>query len=785
MKKLLSFAILTFGLVIIQQTNCKGQSLDGISYQGIARNVSGSLVTNQPISLRFSILQGSITGTLVYQETHSVSTNELGIFTLTIMQGTATGTFNPLHWSALASAGAFIKTEMDVTGGTTYTDMGTTQLLSVPFALYAETSGSSIGAVTYSGTWDASSNSPALSSSTGTKGFYYVVTNGGSISLDAISDWQTGDWAIFNGTKWEKVDNSDTPVEASGVSTVPTSGISSINVQDALEELSNSKADKVVPASSGNFAALNSTGDLTDSGKQPSDFLDKSNTSPYSPSADYHPATKKYVDDSAVALISSYIHRTDDGVSIFLPAGQTRKRFGIGDTSPECPLGIKGEPAQDDQMISFKSFDGTQLWRLSLNPTSGDVPGLSFDETTSAGSTSRLFIEKASGMLGIGTTNPTEKLHVENADSAGITAIKILNTASASNQGWNLGHLQDQLTGRDGAFSVFESTPFPPNTSFERMTIRAGGNVGINEVLPYAKLHVNRPVSDPSSIVNLDLGSGITMFGQTDGQNLVFDNHQIQARTFDPMISSSVATASTLNLQPLGGDLTIHNSATNADKVVIKSDGRIGVGVLLPAEKLHIDGRLIVGDSETTPSGSSVTGKINNSASTSGSSSADSRIGIQITCTGLWSSNASSKNIGIYVSQVSGQSAHESNIAAVLNGNVVIGDIISSTVIGTGGRNVLAIQNGDEPTSPAGSSGLSSDGIQIYSVSDAVGTSVFNLKNGNGEVIKLYRTPQLTPSDNTGISTTAYGNDEAAIINNLRTRLNELESRLQSLGLLH
>lgn len=785
MKKLLSFAILTFVLYFIQRTNSTGQSLNGISYQGIARSATGSLITNQPISLRFSILQGSVVGSLVYQETHSVTTNELGIFTLSIMQGTPTGTFNPLHWNVLASAGAYVKTEMDITGGTTYTDMGTTQLLSVPFALYAENSGSSIGAVTYSGTWDASSNLPNLASSTGVKGNYYVVTNSGSTMLDAVSEWQIGDWVIYNGTHWEKVDNSETLVSANEVSAIPTGGISATNVQDALEELNNTKTDKIVPSAAGNFASLNGTGNLTDSGKQPSDYLDKSNTSPYSPSSDYHPATKKYVDDSGTSLISSYIHRTDDGVYIYLPAGQLRKRFGVGDTTPASPLGIIGEPAQDDQMIAFKSFDGTQQWGMSLNPTSGDVPGLSFDETTSAGSNSRLFIEKTTGMLGIGTTNPSEKLQVENSDSAGITAIKILNTATTSNQGWVVGHLNDQFNEKDGAFTINESTISPPNTSLERMTIRAGGNVGINEVLPHATLHVNRPVSDPSSMVNLDLGSGITMFGQSEGQNLVVDNHQIQARTFDPMISSSVATASTLNLQPLGGDLTIHNSSTNAEKVVIKSDGRIGVGELLPAEKLHINGRIIVGDTETTTSGSSVTGKINNSASTTGSGSSDSRIGIEISATGLWSSNSVSKNIGIYVSEVSGQSSQESNIAAVLNGNVVIGDIVSTKVVGSGGRNVLAIQNGEEPSTTAGSSGLANDGIQIYSVSDVLGTSVFTLKNGNGEVIKLFRVPQLTTGDNSGISTTTYGSDEAAVINNLRTRLNELEARLQSLGLLH
>jgi len=69
--------------------------------------------------------------------------------------------------------------------------------------------GGGVGAVTYKGTWNANSNSPALSSGTGTQGDYYVVNVAGSTNLDGITDWQVGDWAIFNGTVWQKVDNTD------------------------------------------------------------------------------------------------------------------------------------------------------------------------------------------------------------------------------------------------------------------------------------------------------------------------------------------------------------------------------------------------------------------------------------------------------------------------------------------------------------------------------------------------------------------------------------------------
>ena len=65
------------------------------------------------------------------------------------------------------------------------------------------------GALVYQGTWDAATNDPALASSVGTKGDYYVVSVSGSTNLNGITDWVVSDWCVFNGTVWQKVDNSE------------------------------------------------------------------------------------------------------------------------------------------------------------------------------------------------------------------------------------------------------------------------------------------------------------------------------------------------------------------------------------------------------------------------------------------------------------------------------------------------------------------------------------------------------------------------------------------------
>ena len=73
-----------------------------------------------------------------------------------------------------------------------------------------------IGALNYRGTWDAATNDPTLTSSVGTKGDYYVVSVAGSTNLNGITDWQINDWAIFNGSVWEKIDNTDLVVSVNG-----------------------------------------------------------------------------------------------------------------------------------------------------------------------------------------------------------------------------------------------------------------------------------------------------------------------------------------------------------------------------------------------------------------------------------------------------------------------------------------------------------------------------------------------------------------------------------------
>lgn len=113
------------------------------------------------------------------------------------------------------------------------------------------------GSVEYKGTWNASTNTPSLTIITPDKGDYYVVNVAGSTSLGGITDWKVGDWAIYNGTIWEKVDNTDqvssvfgrqgTVTAQSGdystsqITNTPSGNVAATNVQTAINELDSMK----------------------------------------------------------------------------------------------------------------------------------------------------------------------------------------------------------------------------------------------------------------------------------------------------------------------------------------------------------------------------------------------------------------------------------------------------------------------------------------------------------------------------------------------------------------
>ncbi len=189
MKKVLTI-ILSFATVI-----ALAQVPQKISYQAVARQVSGAVLPNQTIGVEFIIYQTSVTGTMVYKETHNTNTNGFGLFSLFIGGGTpVAGSFASINWS---TGIYFVETLIDPAGGTSYSSVGTQQLMSVPYALYAETSGNSSSNPTItinspntitnpsSGIYNISV--PSYSAGTGISIASGVISNTGSSSSSTIT----------------------------------------------------------------------------------------------------------------------------------------------------------------------------------------------------------------------------------------------------------------------------------------------------------------------------------------------------------------------------------------------------------------------------------------------------------------------------------------------------------------------------------------------------------------------------------------------------------------------
>ena len=196
MKKLFTFMVAVFLTATLW-----AQSPEKMSYQAVIRNSSEALVTNTTVGMQISILQGSASGTAVYVETQSPTTNANGLISIKIGDGTVqSGDFTNIEW---ANGPYFIKTETDPAGGTDYTITGTSQLLSVPYALHAKTAESVSGTITETDpvftAWDKDYadliNTPAAADGSETKvtaGTNVTVTGSGTTASPYVVNATAG-----------------------------------------------------------------------------------------------------------------------------------------------------------------------------------------------------------------------------------------------------------------------------------------------------------------------------------------------------------------------------------------------------------------------------------------------------------------------------------------------------------------------------------------------------------------------------------------------------------------
>lgn len=427
--KHLSFSLLVALLLFwAQKTNA--QSPQKYNYQAIARTAAGNLLTNTQVGLRITLHQASPTGATVYQETHLPTTNQFGLFSIEIGTGAVvSGLFSTIAWGSNAY---YQQVELDpngTTGGLSYTNMGTTQLISVPYALYAKEAGSVAGGGGTAG-WSETGNT-LYNNNTGTvsigtaapaqQSSLYVTSATDGIWADAeggytaITGSGTNGSTGINGSSDSGNGVSASSGTGSGLNAFSTSGYGINALTNAGAALHSNNF------SSGNEAWL-STNDVAIYAKGRLDLtnIDLSTTSHFYYGPSQHIYLRSGTPGSFITLNDSH------NGNIYLADGGGRVSINNGNASETGVLTVRGNGSANATAEFFPlagDYNAAFNVPSSFNYRFNDGTGRYYSTFIRGGQTgSRVYLNDVhsgdviaatgGGSVGIGTTEPNTRLHV-------------------------------------------------------------------------------------------------------------------------------------------------------------------------------------------------------------------------------------------------------------------------------------------------------------------------------------------------------------------------------------
>jgi hypothetical protein len=567
-------------LFLILCTLAYAQAPNSFKYQAVARDAGNQPYVNTNLGVRISLVRDNATGTIDYSESHTIITSNLGVFDIQIGGGTPlSGDFSMIDWGANAY---FLKVDIDPAGGTNYINMGTSQLLSVPYAIYANEAGNGSGG----------SDDQTLSIS----GTNLSIEDGNTVDLSAIQDGvNDADSDPTNEIQTLSFDAGSNEISISGGNsiTIPTGGTDAD--ADPTNELQNlSFSGTSLSIDNGNSVDLATLQDGTED-------------------ADADPMNEI----QSLSLSGSTLSLSNGGGNVNLPTSSDDQNLTFSGTTLSIEDGntvdlatlqdgtedADADPTNEIQTISKSGNTVTlsngggsftddvndaddnptnELQDLSLSGSNLQISGgnsvnlaaLADSPWNEAGND----IYYGLGDVAIGTSSPLQKLHVKVSGTDGML-IQGDNTGNAfyalSNGGGTHFLFDDMADANALGLQSANAMKFYTGGANERMRILSNGFIGVGTISPEFRFHVNGEFFVNSSAGRINFGSPGTgnrwrFSTQGSGANLQIQSKPSGSNTFTRRMYFTQ-----------DGHVGIGNNSNPDEELVVGSN--LGSGWVIPA----------------------------------------------------------------------------------------------------------------------------------------------------------------------------------------------------------